>query len=103
MAVNRPASETAIPADSWPRCCSAWRPKYVSRATSRSGARMPNTPHISGPSRSDRPELHEILPGQDSVGPAGDHDPAFILVTTCYLARGEAAPGGRLGQRLRHA
>ena len=37
-AVRRPCSETAMPADSWPRCCSAKRPKYVSRATSRSGA-----------------------------------------------------------------
>ena len=34
------------PADSWPRCCKAYSPKYVSRATSRSGARTPNTPHI---------------------------------------------------------
>ena len=31
------ASETAMPADSWPRCCSAKRPKYVMRATSRCG------------------------------------------------------------------
>ena len=35
------------PADSWPRCWSAWSPKYASRATSRPGAWMPNTPHIS--------------------------------------------------------
>ena len=45
-AVTRPPSETAIPADSWPRCCSAKRPKYVRRATSRSSERTPNTPHI---------------------------------------------------------
>ena len=35
-----------MPADSWPRCCRAKRPKYVSRATSRPGAWMPKTPHI---------------------------------------------------------
>ena len=34
-------------ADSWPRCCSAFRPKYVRRATSRSGAHTPKTPHSS--------------------------------------------------------
>ena len=42
-----PASETAMPAHSWPRCCSAKRAKYVSRATSRSAERMPKTPHSS--------------------------------------------------------
>jgi hypothetical protein len=45
-AVSRPRSETAIPADSWPRCWSAKSAKYESRATSRSAERMPKTPHI---------------------------------------------------------
>ena len=31
-------SLTAIPADSWPRCCSAYSPKNASRATSLPGA-----------------------------------------------------------------
>ena len=63
-AVSRPFSETAIPADSWPRCWSACRPKYVSRATSRPGARMPKTPHIR---RSRAPRAS----GQSSVGRRG--------------------------------
>src|SRR2546423_7719982 len=41
-------SETAIPADCWPRCWSANRPKYVRLATSMPClAQMPKTPHIS--------------------------------------------------------
>jgi hypothetical protein len=31
-------SLVAMPADSWPRCCSANREKYARRATSDSGA-----------------------------------------------------------------
>ena len=46
-AISCPSSETAIPADSWPRCWSATSPKCVSRATSRSGAWIPKIPHIS--------------------------------------------------------
>ena len=44
---SRPPSETAMPADSCPRCWSANSPKYARRATSRSGERIPKTPHIS--------------------------------------------------------
>ena len=33
------AAETAMPADSWPRCCRAKRPKQESRATSRTSER----------------------------------------------------------------
>src|SRR5205823_13407941 len=40
-------SETAIPADSCPRCCCANRPKYVRRATSSPGAHTPKSPHSS--------------------------------------------------------
>src|ERR1022692_2601730 len=40
-------SLTAIPADSWPRCCSAYRPKYASFATSSSCVQTPNTPQAS--------------------------------------------------------
>src|ERR687895_1275168 len=40
-------SETAMPADSWPRCCWAKSPKYVRRATSSPGAHTPNKPHSS--------------------------------------------------------
>src|SRR3954452_5348601 len=48
-----PPSQVAIPADSWPRCWRAYRPKYASRATSCPGAYTPKTPHSSrGPSRS---------------------------------------------------
>jgi len=43
--VRRPWSETAMPADSWPRCCSAKRPKYVMRATSRCGERIEDLRH----------------------------------------------------------
>src|SRR5437763_9316260 len=39
-------SDTAIPADSWPRCCSEKRPKYVRFATSIPLAQIPKTPHI---------------------------------------------------------
>src|SRR5579859_51012 len=40
-------SETAIPADSWPRCCSENKPKYVRFATSTPvAAQIPKTPHI---------------------------------------------------------
>ena len=35
-----------MPAASWPRCCSAWRPSAVSVAAS-GWPRMPNTPHSS--------------------------------------------------------
>src|ERR1700733_10264068 len=44
--MRRP-SLTAIPADSWPRCCRAYRPKYASLATSSSGDQAPNTPQAS--------------------------------------------------------
>src|SRR5215213_11159507 len=48
-----PFSAVAMPADSWPRCWSAYSAKYASRATSDSGANTPKTPHSSrGPSRS---------------------------------------------------
>src|ERR1039457_5069332 len=48
-----PRSAAAIPADSCPRCWSAYSAKYDSRETSWPGANMPNTPHSSrGPSRS---------------------------------------------------
>src|SRR4029453_13265023 len=58
--VRRPWSETAIPADSWPRCWRAKSPKYVRRATSRSGAWMPTTPHTSAPaSLKGRAELRQ--------------------------------------------
>src|SRR5438093_6917064 len=40
-------SEAAIPADSWPRCCCAKSPKYMSLATSSPGAHTPKTPHSS--------------------------------------------------------
>src|SRR5215211_4259510 len=40
-------SATAIPAASWPRCCSAYKPKNVMRATSSFGANTPITPHSS--------------------------------------------------------
>src|SRR5262249_55478717 len=59
--VRRPLSDTAIPADSWPRCWSANRPKYARRATSRSSERIPKTPHMSVarlPSALEAPELH---------------------------------------------
>ena len=55
--VSRPPSETAIPADSWPRCCSAKSAKYESRATSRSTERMPKTPHIRRSRSQTRPEV----------------------------------------------
>ena len=50
--ITVPPSPTAIPADSWPRCCSARRPKYVSRATSRSAPRHQKRriPHAAGQS-----------------------------------------------------
>ena len=52
MVMMWPESAVAIPADSWPRCCSANSAKYASRATSDSGAYTPKTPHSSrGPSR----------------------------------------------------
>src|ERR1700676_3858907 len=45
-------SAAAMPADSWPRCCRAYRAKYDRRDTSWPGAYSPNTPHSSrGPSR----------------------------------------------------
>src|SRR3954471_376974 len=48
-----PFSVVAMPADSCPRCWSAYSAKYASRATSDSGAYTPKTPHSSrGPSRS---------------------------------------------------
>ena len=49
-----------MPADSWPRCWSANSPKYARRETSRSGERIPKTPHISRcpPTRSEALELH---------------------------------------------
>src|SRR5579859_3084429 len=50
--ISRPRGAEAIPADSCPRCWSANRAKYATRATSCPGAKMPNTPHSSrGPSR----------------------------------------------------
>ena len=55
--VSRPPSETAIPADSWPRCCSAKSAKYESRATSRSTDRIPKTPHILELTLPDGPEV----------------------------------------------
>src|SRR5947208_11229843 len=46
-------SDTAMPADSWPRCWRANSPKNVSRATSSPGAHTPKSPHASfGPSSS---------------------------------------------------
>src|SRR4051812_26670299 len=36
-----------MPADSWPRCCSAYNPKYVSLETSSPGAQTPKTPQAS--------------------------------------------------------
>ena len=45
--ITVPPSPTAIPADSWPRCCSARRPKYVSRSHVAIGAQTPKTPHSS--------------------------------------------------------
>src|SRR3954451_4732704 len=36
-----------MPADSWPRCWSAYRPKYASFATSSPGAQTPKTPQAS--------------------------------------------------------
>src|SRR3984893_3948554 len=38
---------TAMPADSWPRCCSEYRPKYVRLATSSPGWKTPKIPHSS--------------------------------------------------------
>src|ERR1700733_9253975 len=50
--IPRPSGAVAIPADSWPRCWSAYRAKYARLATSCPGAKMPKTPHSSrGPSR----------------------------------------------------
>src|SRR3954470_16617868 len=50
-----PRSAAAIPADSCPRCWSAYSAKYARRATSCSGAKIPKTPHSSrGPSRRGR-------------------------------------------------
>src|SRR6476620_6687772 len=50
-----PRSAAAMPADSWPRCWSAYSAKYARRATSCSGAKIPKTPHSSrGPSRRGR-------------------------------------------------
>src|SRR6185436_130452 len=40
-------SATAIPAASCPRCCRAYKPKNVMRATSSFGAKIPITPHSS--------------------------------------------------------
>ncbi len=40
-------SPTAMPADSWPRCCWANNPKYERRATSSPGAQTPKSPHSS--------------------------------------------------------
>src|SRR5688572_19161195 len=57
--VRRPLSDTAMPADSWPRCWRAKSAKYVSRATSRSGEWMPKTPHI----RREPPGARRTLPG----------------------------------------
>ena len=57
-----PRSAAAIPADSWPRCCSAYSAKYDSRETSCPGAYMPNTPHSSrGPSRSSGRGLAAVI------------------------------------------
>ncbi len=70
--VSRPPSETAIPADSWPRCWSANRPKYARRATSRSTDRMPKRPHIR---RSALPGASQVrqLHSQQGTAP-GDAD-----------------------------
>src|SRR4051795_13243508 len=57
MAMMWPPWAVAMPADSCPRCWSAYSAKYASRATSRPGATMPKTPHSSrGPSRTSRKE-----------------------------------------------
>src|SRR4051794_11540367 len=51
----RPPEDAAMPADSCPRCCSAYSAKYARRAMSCPGAYTPNTPHSSrGPSRGSR-------------------------------------------------
>src|SRR3954464_14761062 len=56
-------SETAMPADSWPRCCWANRPKYVRRATSSPGAQTPNSPHSSlGDSAPTRAPVYRLRP-----------------------------------------
>src|SRR6266487_3883304 len=100
-AVSRPSSETAIPADSWPRCWSANRPKYVRRATSRSGDRTPNKPHISA-HHADALETLCAEPS-DVVGGAGEDD----LAAQCRLRQFDVRnqPGIRFGfaQRLRQA
>src|SRR6478735_6511514 len=55
MAMMWPPCDVAMPADSCPRCWSAYSAKYARRETSRPGATMPKTPHSSrGPSRSSR-------------------------------------------------
>ena len=99
IAVSRPLSETAMPADSWPRCWSAKSPKYASRATSRSGAWMPRMPHMarrppcvgrgadrsSGDARGSSRRRHAESPQRhavelrDVLGPAGDDRPAAAL------------------------
>ena len=56
-----PSVRDGDPADSWPRCWSACSPKCASRATSRSGAQIPSTPHISRALRGHHARLRGAL------------------------------------------
>src|SRR5215470_5684556 len=61
-------SLTAMPADSCPRCCNAYSPRYVLFATCWPGAYMPMTPHASrGPERSESKEA--IISRTEGVQP----------------------------------
>ena len=62
-------SLTAMPADSWPRCCRANMPSKVSWATALPGAYTPKTPQASftGPSSS-LPSLRRTFRGSRSPG-----------------------------------
>ena len=98
--VSRPWSETAIPADSWPRCWSACRPKWATRADVAAGrADAEDAAHLLA---------HDADPGQatraeplDVLGRAGEDRRAAARLRRQLDVRLAPAPGRGLVDRGR--
>src|SRR3954451_7798287 len=80
-----------MPADSWPRCWSAYRPKYASFATSSPGAQTPKTPQASwGPvSWGSSSWVSRPSPRRPALGGTGLATPQSLRAKGCQVGQEE--------------
>src|ERR1700704_2003846 len=92
-------SLTAIPADSWPRCWRAKRPRYARWATGCPGAYTPKTPHAWPGRSSIAPQVSRTDSRPPVTSLRGDGGQRLLLVVHRPVGIGQEHDRGGGGRR----